>query len=39
MNFVNNKLTTNGLFIYRRNDSYPIDNNMAERSVRPFTTK
>ena len=28
-----------GLFLYRKDGSYPIDNNLAERSVRPFTTK
>lgn len=27
------------LFLYRKDGSYPIDNNLAERSVRPFTTK
>lgn len=26
-----------GLFIYRKNGRYPIDNNLAERQVRPFT--
>ena len=25
-----------GLFLYRKDGSYPIDNNLAERSVRPF---
>ena len=28
-----------GLFLYRKDGSYPIDNNLAEHSVRPFTTK
>ena len=28
-----------GLFLYRKDGSYPINNNLAERSVRPFTTK
>ena len=28
-----------GLFLYRKDGSYPIDNNLAERSARPFTTK
>lgn len=28
-----------GLFLYRKDGSYPMDNNLAERSVRPFTTK
>ena len=28
-----------GLFLYRKDGAYPIDNNLAERSVRPFTTK
>jgi len=28
-----------GLFLYRKDGSYPIDNNLAERSVRPFSTK
>ena len=26
-----------GLFMYRRDGRYPIDNNLAERQVRPFT--
>ena len=26
-----------GLFLYRRDGRYPIDNNLAERQVRPFT--
>ena len=26
-----------GLFLYRKDGSYPIDNNLAERQVRPFT--
>ena len=26
-----------GLFLYRTNGNYPIDNNIAERQVRPFT--
>ena len=26
-----------GFFLYRKNDRYPIDNNLAERQVRPFT--
>ena len=26
-----------GLFLYRKGGSYPIDNNLAERQVRPFT--
>ena len=25
-----------GLFLYRKNGRYPIDNNLAERQVRPF---
>ena len=28
-----------GLFLYRKDGSYPMDNNLVERSVRPFTTK
>ena len=28
-----------GLFLYRKDGSYSIYNNLAERSVRPFTTK
>lgn len=28
-----------GLFLYRKDGSYPIDNNLTERSVRPFITK
>lgn len=28
-----------GLFLYRKDGAYPIDNNLAERTVRPFTTK
>ena len=28
-----------GLLLYRKDGSYPIDNNLSERSVRPFTTK
>ena len=27
------------LFLYRKDGAYPIGNNLAERSVRPFTTK
>lgn len=27
------------LFLYKTGGSYPINNNLAERSVRPFTTK
>ena len=26
-----------GLFLYRKDGNYPIDNNLAERQVRPFT--
>ena len=26
-----------GLFLYRKDGRYPIDNNLAERQVRPFT--
>ena len=26
-----------GLFMYRKDGRYPIDNNLAERHVRPFT--
>lgn len=26
-----------GLFMYRKDGRYPIDNNLAERQVRPFT--
>ena len=29
----------NGLFLFRKDGSYPMDNNLAERSVRLFTTK
>ena len=28
-----------GLLLYRKDGAYPIDNNLAERSVRPFATK
>lgn len=28
-----------GLFLYRKDGAYPIDNNLAERAVRPFTKK
>lgn len=27
-----------GLFMYRNDGRYPIDNNLVERQVRPFTT-
>lgn len=30
-------LPLNCLFLYRNDGSYPIDNNLAERQVRPFT--
>lgn len=28
-----------GLFLYRKNGEYPIDNNLAERQVRPLAAK
>ncbi len=28
-----------GLFLYRKDGSYPLSNNLAERSIRPFITK
>lgn len=28
-----------GLFLYRKNGKYPIDNNLAERQVRPFAAQ
>ena len=30
-------LFKDGLFLYRKDERYPIDNNLAERQVRPFT--
>lgn len=29
----------NGLFLYRNDGRYPIDNNLAERTIRPFKMK